>query len=37
MSAGIRRVARVAFTFVMMNFAAVAGLFSLGRGREVWK
>ena len=31
------RAARVAFTFVMMNLAAVAGLFSLWRGREVWK
>lgn len=31
------RLARVAFTFVMMNYAAVAGLFSLRRGREVWK
>jgi hypothetical protein len=29
--------ARIAFTFVMMNYSAVAGLFSLGRGREVWK
>jgi hypothetical protein len=34
---GIRRVARVAFTFVMMNYSAVAGLFSLRRGHEVWK
>ena len=33
----IHRAARVAFTFVMMNYAAVAGLFSLRRGREVWK
>ena len=31
------RAARVAFTFVMMNVAAVAGLFSLGRWRQVWK
>ena len=31
------RAARVAFTFVMMNIAAVAGLFSVGRGRGVWK
>ncbi len=31
------RLARVAFTFVMMNYAAVAGLFALRRGREVWK
>jgi hypothetical protein len=34
---GIRRLARVAFTFVMMNYSAVAGLFALRRGRQVWK
>ena len=33
----LNRVARVAFTFVMMNYAAVAGLVALRRGREVWK
>lgn len=33
----IRRVARVAFTFVVMNYSALAGLFALRRGREVWK
>ena len=33
----VYRVARVAFTFVMMNLAAVMGLFSLRRGDEVWK
>jgi hypothetical protein len=32
-----QRVARVAFTFVMMNYSAVKGLFALRRGREVWK
>lgn len=37
MSAGVRRLARVAYTFVMMNYAAVAGLFAVRRGREVWK
>jgi hypothetical protein len=31
------RVARVAFTFVMMNYAAVAGLFAATRGRKVWR
>ena len=31
------RVARVAYTFVMMNLAAVAGLLALRRGREVWR
>jgi hypothetical protein len=37
MTAQIRRAARVAFTFVMMNYTAVAGLFSLrGRGAG-WK
>jgi hypothetical protein len=34
---GIRRLARVAFTFVMLNYAAVAGLFALRHGREVWR
>lgn len=33
----MNKVARVAFTFVMMNYAAVAGLVALGRGRSVWK
>lgn len=32
----ITRLARVAFTFVTMNYAAIAGLVALGRGREVW-
>jgi hypothetical protein len=31
------RIARVAYTFVMMNAASVAGLFAWRRGREVWK
>ena len=31
------RVSRVAFTFVMMNYSAIAGLLALRRGREVWK
>jgi hypothetical protein len=34
---GIRRLARVAFTFVMLNYAAVSGLFALRHGREVWR
>jgi hypothetical protein len=29
--------ARVAFTFVMMNYAAVAGLFAAARRRRVWR
>ena len=33
----LRRASRVAFTFVMMNYSAVAGLFSLRRGQKVWK
>lgn len=32
-----RRVARVAYTFVMMNYAAIAGLIAISRGRHVWK
>jgi cellulose synthase/poly-beta-1,6-N-acetylglucosamine synthase-like glycosyltransferase len=31
------RCGRIAFTFVMMNFSAVAGLAALRRGREVWR
>jgi hypothetical protein len=31
------RVARLAYTIVMMNYAAVAGLFAAVRGRRVWK
>jgi hypothetical protein len=33
----IRRLARVSFTFVMMNAAAVSGLLSLSFGRRVWR
>ena len=33
----VRKLARVAFTFVMMNYAAVAGLLALRRGRTIWK
>jgi hypothetical protein len=31
------RAARIAYTFGMMNCAAVAGLFAAGRGRQVWR
>lgn len=31
------RFSRIAFTFVMMNFSAIAGLAALRRGREVWR
>ena len=33
----ITRLARIAFTVVMMNYAAVAGLFAAARGRRVWR
>ncbi len=33
----IQKLARVAFTFMMMNYAAVAGLVALRRGQDVWK
>ena len=31
------RLARLAYTFVMMNYAAVAGLFAAAFGKKVWK
>jgi hypothetical protein len=31
------RLAKVAYTFVIMNYAAVAGLFAAVRGRKVWR
>jgi hypothetical protein len=37
MRALIDRLARVAFTFVLMNYAAVAGLVMALRGRRVWR
>ena len=33
----IDRASRVAFTFTMMNYAAVAGLVMLVTGRRVWR
>lgn len=33
----INKIARVAFTFMMMNYAAVAGLVALRRGQSVWR
>ncbi len=33
----VDRAARVAFTFVMMNYAAVAGLVAVLRNRDVWR
>jgi hypothetical protein len=35
--AKLQKIAKVAFTFVMMNFAAVAGLVALRRGQDVWR
>ena len=37
MSALVSKAARVAFTFVMMNYAAVAGLFAAARAKRIWK
>ncbi len=31
------KAARLALTFVMMNYAAVAGLIMAARGRKVWR
>ncbi len=31
------RLARIAFAFVVMNYAAVAGLVLASRGRQVWR
>ena len=33
----IRWLACIAFTFVVMNYSAVAALFALRHGRQVWK
>jgi hypothetical protein len=33
----IDRLARIAFAFVLLNYAAVAGLVSLSRRRTVWR
>jgi hypothetical protein len=33
----LAKLAKIAFTFVMMNYAAVAGLFAAARGRKVWR
>ncbi len=33
----IERASKVAFTFTMMNYAAVAALVALVRGRGVWR
>jgi hypothetical protein len=33
----VSKAARIAFTVVMMNYAAVAGLFAAARAKRVWK
>jgi hypothetical protein len=33
----VDRLSRVAFTFALMNYAAVAGLVAAIRGRQVWR
>jgi len=33
----LERLARVSYTFVVMNYAAVAGLFSLVRRDPLWR
>jgi hypothetical protein len=33
----LERAARVALTFVMMNYAAVAGLVQVAMGRKLWR
>jgi hypothetical protein len=37
MSRLFARLAKVAYAFVIMNYAAVAGLFAAARGRKVWR
>jgi hypothetical protein len=32
-----KKAARLAFTFVMMNYAVVAGLFAAARAKRIWK
>jgi hypothetical protein len=33
----VNRLARIAFTFLMMNYSAVAGMFSAVMRRKVWR
>ena len=33
----LSRVARLAYTVVLMNYAAAAGLVAAARGRKVWR
>lgn len=37
MTSLVQRLARVAFTIVLLNYAAVAGLLALGRKQPLWR
>ena len=37
MSSLVPRLARIAYAFVLMNYAAVAGLFAAVTSRRVWR
>jgi hypothetical protein len=37
MNKGLMRLAKVAHTFVIMNFAAISGLVAAVRGRAEWR
>ena len=37
MRRGLPRIARVAYAFVLMNYAAVAGLFAAVTRRHIWR
>ncbi len=37
MNNGLRRLAKIAQTFVIMNFAAISGLVAAVRGRALWR
>jgi hypothetical protein len=37
MGRALSRLARAAYTVVMLNYAAVAGLFAAARGRRIWR
>jgi hypothetical protein len=37
MSRLFTRLAKIAYAFVIMNYAAVAGLFAAVRGRRIWR
>jgi hypothetical protein len=37
MHATFSRAARFAYAFVMMNYAAVAGLIAAARGKRIWR